>query len=123
MESSCVSRISCSTRQENGMTESELIDVVIVDDEPLARDRLRRLIELEPDIRIAGICAAGDDAVKTILDVRPALVFLDVQMPGLDGFGVVDALVAKLASDEMPIVVFVTAYDAYAIKAFEARAL
>ena len=105
------------------MNATDVIDAVIVDDEPLARDRLRRLLERETDIRIAGICENGESCVQTILDTRPSLLFLDVQMPGRNGFSVIDALVEKLLPDSMPAVVFVTAHDTYAIKAFEARAL
>ena len=105
------------------MRNAETIDVVIVDDEPLARDRLRRLLETELDIRIAAICANGEEAVEAIVARRPSLVFLDVQMPGLDGLAVVSELIAALEPDEMPMIVFVTAHDNYAIKAFETRAL
>src|SRR4029079_16268389 len=105
------------------MNATDVIDAVIVDDEPLARERLRRLLEKESDIRIAGICENGESCVQTILDARPSLLFLDVQMPGRDGFGVIDALVENLPADSMPAIVFVTAHDSYAIKAFEARAL
>jgi len=105
------------------MTTSELIDVVIVDDELLARERLRRLLETESDMRIVGVCQNGDECVDTIVKSRPSLVFLDVQMPGRDGFGVIDELMKRIPGDAMPAIVFVTAHDTYAIKAFEARAL
>lgn len=105
------------------MTASEQIDVVIVDDEELARDRIKRLLELEPDMRVIAACNDGEDAVRVILERRPALLFLDVQMPGLDGFEVVEALTNALNAEEMPSIVFVTAHDRHAIKAFEARAL
>lgn len=105
------------------MTAGELIDVVIVDDERLARDRIARLLEHEPDIRIVGSCSDGTDAVRLILERRPALLFLDIQMPGRDGFEVVAELADALSAEAMPAIVFVTAHDTHAIKAFEARAL
>ena len=95
--------------------------VAIVDDEPLARERLRRLLEAEEDLEIVATCRDGDAAVEEIVATRPALVFLDVQMPGRDGFGVVEALLDQL--EAMPLVVFVTAYDEHAVRAFEAQAL
>lgn len=99
------------------------IRVVIVDDEALARERLRRLLATESDVEIVGHCATGDAAVETILGERPDLVFLDVQMPTRDGFAVVDALLEALTSERMPLMVFVTAYDQHALRAFEAQAL
>jgi two-component system LytT family response regulator len=105
------------------MTTSEIIDVVIVDDELLARERLRRLLETESDMRIVGVCQNGNECIDTIVKSRPSLVFLDVQMPGRDGFGVIDALMQRIPGDAMPAIVFVTAHDTYAIRAFEARAL
>jgi len=105
------------------MTTSEMIDVVIVDDELLARERLRRLLEMENDMRLVGVCENGEECVETIVKTRPSLLFLDVQMPGRDGFGVIDELIGRLPADAMPSIVFVTAHDTYAIKAFKARAL
>ena len=93
--------------------------VLIVDDEPLARERIRSLLAAEPDVQVVGECGDGGAAVDAIRDARPDLVFLDVQMPDLDGFGVLDAL----AGEELPLVVFVTAYDQYALRAFEAHAV
>jgi two-component system LytT family response regulator len=95
------------------------IDAIIVDDEPLARDLLRAMLQPEPDIRIAGEYGNGEDAVHAILEDRPDVVFLDVQMPELDGFGVIQAV----GLERMPAVVFVTAYDQYALQAFDAHAL
>jgi two-component system, LytTR family, response regulator len=95
------------------------IRTLIVDDEPLARERLRKLLEEEADIEIVGECADGKDALATAESERPDLLFLDVQMPELDGFGVV----AGLQGDPLPAVVFVTAYDRFALKAFEVHAL
>jgi two-component system LytT family response regulator len=95
------------------------IRVLIVDDEPLARQRLRSLLEAQPDLRLLGECASGPEAVEAVREQRPDLIFLDVQMPGMDGFGVLKAI----QDEPMPAVVFVTAYDRYAIQAFEVHAL
>jgi len=95
------------------------IRVLIVDDEPLARQRIRGLLRDDPEIDIAGECADGREAVVAIREQSPDLLFLDVQMPVLDGFGVLEAV----GVDCMPAVVFVTAYDRYAIRAFEVHAL
>lgn len=95
------------------------IRALIVDDEPLARERLRGLLEAEPDVTVVGECADGEAAVDAIRAEPPDLVFLDVQMPNLDGFGVVEAV----GPENMPATVFVTAYDRYALQAFEVHAL
>lgn len=95
------------------------IRTLIVDDMPLARERIRMLLRTEQEIEIIGERADGDQAVEAIKNLKPELVFLDVQMPGLDGFGVVE----KIGVERMPVVVFVTAYDEFAIKAFEVSAL
>jgi two-component system LytT family response regulator len=92
--------------------------VVIVDDEPLGRDRIRALLGSDSEVEVVGEAVDGEEAVELIGRVRPDLVFLDVQMPGLDGFGVLKRLGAPL-----PQVVFVTAFDSHAVKAFEAHAL
>lgn len=94
------------------------IRTLIVDDEPLARQRLRRLLEADSDITILGECGDGEHAVAELQKQRPDLVFLDVQMPVLDGFGVLHAL----DDMPMPVVIFVTAHDRYALKAFEVHA-
>jgi two-component system LytT family response regulator len=96
-----------------------------VDDEPLARQRLRRLLEADPDIAVLGECGDGEQAVADVLKLRPDLVFLDVQMPVLDGFGVLQALADQgdLGDSALPVVIFVTAHDRYALKAFEVHAL
>jgi two-component system LytT family response regulator len=91
---------------------------MIVDDEPLARRRLRSLLAGEQDVEIVGEYGNGRDAVQAIRESRPDLVFLDIQMPELDGFGVV----REVGVSEMPAVVFVTAFDEYALKAFEVHA-
>jgi two-component system, LytTR family, response regulator len=95
------------------------ITTVIVDDEPLARDVVRARLKSEADIKIVGEAVDGPGAVKMIRALQPDLVFLDVQMPAMDGFEVIE----QVSSDHLPIVVFVTAYDRYALKAFEAQAL
>lgn len=95
------------------------IRTLIVDDEPLARDRLRQLLRDEPDIEIVGECADGSEVVAAIRKAPPDLVFLDVQMPELDGFGVIDAI----GDGPMPVIVFVTAHDRFALRAFEVHAV
>jgi len=92
---------------------------IIVDDEPLARQRIRQLLKSEPDIAVAGEAGNGLEAVKLIESLSPDLVFLDVQMPELDGFGVVEAI----GVDRMPATLFVTAFDQHAVKAFEVHAV
>jgi two-component system LytT family response regulator len=91
--------------------------VLIIDDEPLACERIRTLLAAEPDIEIAGECHDGLSAVEAIRRLAPDLIFLDVQMPEMDGFAVLQAL------DRMPAVIFVTAFDQFAIQAFEVHAL
>ncbi|WP_204602343.1 LytR/AlgR family response regulator transcription factor [Paremcibacter congregatus] len=94
------------------------IRTLLVDDEPLALRGLQiRLKEFE-DVEIIGTCSNGREAIKKIRAERPALVFLDIQMPGFDGFAVIKAL----AKEEIPLIVFATAFDQYAIKAFESHA-
>ncbi|HEY3270388.1 MAG TPA: LytTR family DNA-binding domain-containing protein [Geothrix sp.] len=92
---------------------------LVVDDEALARQRIRDLLRRSTDIELVGECADGLAAVKAIEDLRPDLVFLDIQMPELDGFGVVEAV----GAERMPPTLFVTAYDQHALKAFEVHAL
>jgi two-component system, LytTR family, response regulator len=97
----------------------ERIRALIVDDEPIARQGLRTLLAAESGIEIIGECRNGREAVRAIREQSPDLIFLDVQMPGMSGFDVV----AELGAANLPAVVFVTAYDQYAIKAFEIDAL
>lgn len=92
---------------------------LIVDDEALARQRIRHLLRRSTDIEVVGECANGLEAVKAIEDLAPSLVFLDIQMPELDGFGVVEAV----GADRMPPTLFITAYDQHALRAFEVHAL
>lgn len=93
------------------------IRALIVDDEPLARDRLRQLLQLETEVEIIGDCSDGRTAVTMIQNDPPDLIFLDVQMPELDGFGVAEAIGAG------PVIVFVTAHDKFALRAFEIHAV
>jgi two-component system LytT family response regulator len=93
--------------------------VLLVDDEPPARRRMRRMLAAEPDVEIVGECGTGAAAVEQVRSLEPDLVFLDVQMPDGDGFEVVEQLGASV----LPLVVFVTAYDEYALRAFDAAAL
>jgi two-component system, LytTR family, response regulator len=95
------------------------IRAIVVDDEKPARMRLLELLRREPDIAVVGTASDGREALELVRTVRPDLVFLDVQMPQLDGFGVL----AGLAEDEVPATIFVTAYDKYAIQAFDAHAI
>jgi two-component system LytT family response regulator len=92
---------------------------LIVDDEPEAREGMRHLLRGDPDIVLAGECANGREAAAAIAAGAPDLVFLDVQMPELDGFG----LLREIPREQLPAVIFVTAYDQYAIRAFEVHAL
>jgi two-component system LytT family response regulator len=93
--------------------------VLIVDDEALARERVRTLLGQGAGVTVVGECSGGREAVDAILAQRPELVFLDVQMPDLNGFEVLDAV----ATEWLPAVIFVTAYDEYAIKAFDVHAI
>lgn len=95
------------------------IRVVVVDDEPVAREGLRGLLAADPEVEIAGECSDGRAAVEAILERRPDLVLLDIQMPEMDGFEVIRAV----GPQRMPAVVFVTAYDEFALRAFEVHAL
>ena len=95
------------------------IRALIVDDEPPARELIATLLREEADVEVVGECANGRSAVAGIKSLSPDLVFLDVRMPGLDGFGVL----AELPPERCPLIVFVTAYDEYAVRAFEVHAL
>jgi len=96
-----------------------MISVLIVDDEPLARQRLQRMLRGESDLKLLPPCADGRAAVAAIHEQHPDLMFLDVQMPGMTGFEVLAAVGPK----QMPVVIFVTAHDRFALQAFEAQAL
>jgi two-component system LytT family response regulator len=99
-----------------------MLRTLVVDDEPLARRHARRIIERDPEIAVVGECGNGRDALAAIAETSPDLVLLDVQMPELDGFEVVAAL-SGTPPERMPMIVFVTAYDEYAIRAFDVHAL
>src|SRR5262245_27771075 len=99
------------------MTDMDTLRGVIVDDEPLARAVLREYAGSDPAIEIVADCANGFEAVKAVADLKPDLVLLDVQMPKLDGFEVLELLGREQA------VVFITAYDQYALRAFEVHAV
>ena len=101
------------------MSSSKCIRTLIVDDESLARERIREMLEGDPEIEIVGDCANGKEAIQAISKLKPDLIFLDVEMPGIDGFQVLQSLEAA----EMPVVIFVTAYDQYAVRAFDTYAL
>src|SRR5579863_134351 len=100
------------------MTPANTLQVVVVDDEAPARRKILRLLREEPDVEVVGEAGGAESAIAAIEKHRPDLVFLDVQMPGMDGFGVVQAIPPK----QMPRVVFVTAHDQYALRAFEVHA-
>jgi two-component system LytT family response regulator len=95
------------------------IRVLIVDDEPLARERVKRFLKDERDFELLGECGNGDDAIRAIREKKPDLVFLDIQMPEKNGFDVIKAL----GNESLPNIVFITAYDQYALQAFEVHAL
>ena len=95
------------------------IRAAIVDDEPLARRRIGNLLMEAPDVEVIAECANGKDAIESLEESPPDLLFLDIQMPEIDGFDVLQAI----GVDLVPVVIFVTAYDQFALRAFEARAL
>ena len=101
------------------MTAVLPLSVMVVDDEPLAREHLIALLADEPDMQIVGEAGGGSEAVRLIKLLKPDLVFLDVQMPGLNGFDVLRAI----PPDLLPLVVFVTAYDVHAVEAFDVSAV
>lgn len=93
------------------------INCLIIDDEPLARELLKEFLEQHADLTLIGECSKGTEAVDKIDELKPDLIFLDVQMPGMSGFDVLDEI------NHDPFVIFTTAYDQYAIKAFERNAV
>lgn len=97
----------------------DTIRTLIVDDEPLGREGVRVLLEQDPDVEVVGECANGREAVHAIEDLEPDLLFLDVQMPEMDGFEVL----TRVEAARLPVVIFVTAYDQHALRAFEVHAL
>ncbi|MCW5899331.1 MAG: response regulator transcription factor [Flavobacteriales bacterium] len=99
------------------------IRTIIVDDEPAARARVARLLEQEPAIDLLGECGSGPEALERVRDRRPDLLFLDVQMPGMNGFEVMEHLHRENGGTPVPFVVFITAHDQYALKAFDVNAV
>lgn len=97
----------------------EPVRTLVVDDEPLAREQLSTLLASRAGVKLVGECADGFETLESLRRLEPELVFLDIQMPGLSGFEVVETF----GAERMPVVVFVTAYDEHALRAFEARAL
>ncbi len=101
------------------MAERKTIRVCVIDDEPIACRKIQRLLKEDPEIEIVGVFHNGEDASDAIQDLQPDLVFLDIQMPVMDGFDLLDSL----EPEKIPHVIFATAYDQYAIQAFEVHAL
>lgn len=101
------------------MNDLKKLKVIIVDDEPLAREKIREMLRGDGEVEIVAECAGGQKAVASIQKSAPDLLFLDIQMPGMDGFEVLKAV----PTQDMPYVIFVTAYDQYAVRAFEVYAL
>lgn len=94
---------------------AERLRAVIVDDEPVARQLLRTMLAEHPEVQVVGECRNAREAVAVLRDVEPDVAFLDIQMPGGDGFSIIE----QVGVEEMPAIVFVTAYDEYALRAFE----
>jgi len=101
------------------MTDFKPIRVLIVDDEPFARKRLRELLKDDSEIAIIGECANGAETISATQELTPDLIFLDVQMPGIDGLAVSETFDGK----QSPLVIFVTAYEQYAVRAFDVQAV
>ena len=101
------------------MTDATRIRALVVDDEPLAREMIREMLESDSEVEVVGECANGREAVEVIRSSSPDIVFLDIQMPELGGFEVLESL----EPNTTPYVIFVTAYDQYAVRAFEVHAL
>lgn len=106
-------------RDDQKTSAHDTLRVLVVDDEPLARDDIVHLLAGREGVDVAGTCASGAEAIAAVRELRPDVLLLDVRMPGIDGFGVV----AKLDRTTIPYVVFVTAFDRYAIDAFRVGAL
>lgn len=101
------------------MMQHESLRVLIVDDEPLARERIRKILRTHPEVEMVAECKSGSEAVAAVQEHSPDLMFLDVQIPEMDGFTVLEHVDQK----QMPNVIFVTAYDRYALRAFEVHAM
>ena len=97
-----------------------LLRVLVVDDEPLAREKIRAMLKRDPEVEIVGECTNGEEALTAVRELAPDLLLLDVQMPECGGFEVLEAL---SRDGRVPAVIFVTAYDQYAVRAFEVHAL
>lgn len=106
-------------RNQDPVHAAAALKVLIADDEPLARQHLRAVLEADGDVEIIGEAANGSEAIRLIDDLIPDLVLLDIQMPEIDGFNVI----AQLDPDHLPMVIFITAYDSYAIRAFDVHAI
>lgn len=119
MKSSPRMHIESSHAQHGTQTSPMSIRAIIVDDVLLARKRVKRFLARYPDIELIGECSNGEDAVAAIRELRPNLLFLDVQMPEMDGFEVLEVIDPEI----MPAVIFVTAYEQFALKAFDAHAI
>lgn len=100
------------------MAEAELIRLLIVDDEPLAREKIREMAKDDPELEIIGECFNGEQAIAAVRSLRPDILLLDVQMPVMGGFEVLETL----APENLPLTIFVTAYDQYAVRAFDVHA-
>jgi two-component system LytT family response regulator len=101
------------------LTSESIIKVIIVDDEKAARDGINILLKKDSSIEVVSICKLGSEAIQVINNSKPDIIFLDIQMPEINGFQVLQ----EIDPEHMPVVVFVTAYDVYALKAFEVNAL
>ena len=99
-----------------------MIQAILADDEILARQKLRQLLREEPDIEIVGECGSASETVELVRAAKPELLFLDIRMPGMDGFDVIGALSGEEGL-RMPAIIFTTAYDQYALRAFEVHAI
>ena len=100
-----------------------MLRVALVDDEPLGRERIRALLTDEKGVTLVGDYSTGDEALAGILESAPQVLFLDIQMPGMDGFDLVRLLGAQLSPEQLPFIVVVTAYDEYALRAFDVAAV
>src|SRR3972149_3595449 len=108
-----------SHRGEHPAALTTVISAIVVDDEPLAREELAFLLKAHHDVQIVAEGCNGLEALQLIKEHQPDLVFLDVAMPGLDGLGVIRKLLDKKTKQKIPQVIFATAYDQYAVQAFE----
>ena len=99
-----------------------MMEVVLADDEVLARQKLRQLLREEHDVEVVGECASATETIELVKLVKPDILFLDIRMPGMDGFDVVGALLSG-GHAPMPAIIFTTAYDQYALRAFEVHAV